>query len=88
MAVPQFLDAIESGETLDYIVFDYLAEITMSILARQRSLNANLGYAGDFVGAALKPYLERIAKHGVKIISNAGGSGPFRLRKLWMLAQI
>ena len=76
MAVPQFLDALDKGENLDYIVFDYLAEITMSILARQKNADPSKGYAADFIHSVLTPHLPRIAKHGVKLIANAGGVNP------------
>ena len=72
MATPQLL---ASGE-LDYIIYDYLAEITMSIMARARARDADKGYATDFIDSAMRPNLKEITRQGVKIIANAGGVNP------------
>ena len=61
---------------LHFIVYDYLAEITMGILARARVKDAKQGYATDFISAAMAPNLEEIGRQGVRIISNAGGVNP------------
>ena len=71
-ATPQLL----KDENVDFIVYDYLAEITMSIMARARAKNPDIGYALDFVSAAMKPNLKEIARQGVRIVSNAGGVNP------------
>ena len=71
-ATPQLL----KDENVDFIVYDYLAEITMSIMARARAKNPDAGYALDFVSAAMKPNLKEIARQGVRIVSNAGGVNP------------
>ena len=72
LALPQFL---AEGD-LDFIVFDYLAEITMSIMARAKAADPEKGYATDFVSAIVSPHLAAIAESGVKLISNAGGVNP------------
>ena len=72
MATPQLL----SGGQIDYLVYDYLAEITMSIMARAKAKDLSKGYATDFVDSVMRDNLESIAKSGVKIISNAGGINP------------
>jgi hypothetical protein len=63
------------GGPIDYLMMDYLAEVTMSIMQKQKSRDPRLGYARDFV-----PLMERIlpdlAAKGIKVTSNAGGVNP------------
>src|SRR5262245_52061282 len=59
-----------------YIVFDYLAELTMSILAAARAKNRDLGYATDFVDVVAREILARCRERGIRLIANAGGVNP------------
>src|SRR5436190_21962256 len=60
---------------IDYLVSDYLAEVTMSILAAQKLRNPQMGYATDFV-SVIGPLAREIADNGIKVITNAGGVNP------------
>jgi len=64
-----------TGGPVDYLMMDYLAEVTMSILQKQKSRDPSLGYAKDFI-----PQMERIlpivAERRIKITANAGGVNP------------
>src|SRR5499425_2094653 len=65
---------VEDGP-IDYLMLDYLAEVTMSIMQKQKSRDPNAGYARDFV-----PLMERIlpdvVAKGIRVTSNAGGVNP------------
>ena len=65
---------VEGGE-IDYLMLDYLAEVTMSILQKQKERDPKLGYARDFVGA-IESILPAVADRGVRVIANAGGVNP------------
>jgi hypothetical protein len=64
----------EGGE-IDYLMLDYLAEVTMSILQKQKERDPAMGYARDFVGA-IESVLPAITERGVRVIANAGGVNP------------
>jgi hypothetical protein len=63
------------GGPVDYLMMDYLAEVTMSIMQKQKSRDPKAGYARDFV-----PLMERIlpdlVRRGIRVTSNAGGVNP------------
>lgn len=60
---------------IDYLVMDYLAEVTMSIMQKQRMRNPDYGYARDFV-SVIEQILPEIDEEGVRVITNAGGVNP------------
>jgi hypothetical protein len=63
------------GGPVDYLMLDYLAEVTMSILQKQKERDPKMGYARDFIGA-IESVLTAITERGVRVIANAGGVNP------------
>lgn len=65
-----------ANHTLDYIVYEGLAEVTMAILTRAKLANPNAGYALDFIDPVLKTHLREIRQQGIRVVTNAGGINP------------
>ncbi|HEX8195503.1 MAG TPA: acyclic terpene utilization AtuA family protein [Pyrinomonadaceae bacterium] len=60
------------GGQIDYLMLDYLAEVTMSILQKQRARNPQMGYARDFVDL-MRQILPDIIEKNIRVTANAGG---------------
>jgi hypothetical protein len=68
------VDQVRKG-AIDYLMMDYLAEVTMSIMQKQRMRSPSMGYARDFV-TVIEQILPEIVAGKVRIVSNAGGVNP------------
>lgn len=70
---PEAIGQLVSKGEIDYLVFDYLAEVTMSLMARARAKAPESGYAPDFV-KALAPWLSDIKAKGSRSLPMQGGA--------------
>lgn len=67
------------GGPIDYLVMDYLAEVTMAILQKQKAKKPDAGYATDFL-VQMREVLPQCVARGIRIIANAGGVNPLACR--------
>jgi hypothetical protein len=65
---------VEAG--VDVLVFDYLAEITMALLAQARTRDPEAGFVPDFIDYVIRPHAKAITAQNIKLVANAGGVNP------------
>lgn len=75
---------VEKAE-IDYLVGDYLAEVTMALLARARAKSPEAGFIPDWL-ASVKPVLQPIREHGIRLVTNSGGMNPRAARDAFLAA--
>ena len=68
------VELVQRG-SIDYLTLDYLAEITMSIMQKQRARDPRYGYAHDFIGVMSRILADCVEKN-IKVVANAGGVNP------------
>jgi hypothetical protein len=68
------VDQVRNGP-IDFLMLDYLAEVTMSIMQKQRARDPSQGYARDFV-PLMAEILPDCARKGIRVVANAGGVNP------------
>src|ERR1700704_2071347 len=73
------VDQVRKGP-IDYLTLDYLAEVTMSILQKQRSRDPEAGYARDFVDVVDRVLPDLVGKN-IRLVANAGGLNPEACRR-------
>ncbi|ARP93685.1 acyclic terpene utilization AtuA family protein [Bordetella genomosp. 13] len=66
---------------IDYLILDYLAEVTMSILAKMKARDPAAGYATDFVTQVIAAHGRALAERRIKVVVNAGGVNPLACRQ-------
>ncbi|MFA5832839.1 MAG: acyclic terpene utilization AtuA family protein [Bacteroidota bacterium] len=72
------IDQVRKGQ-IDYMMLDYLAEVTMSIMQKQKLKDPKLGYAKDLI-SVFDTILPDIVRKGIKVITNGGGVNPIACR--------
>lgn len=75
---------VEKAE-IDYLVGDYLAEVTMALLARARAKSPEAGFIPDWL-ASVKPVLRPIRERGIRLVTNSGGMNPRAARDAFLAA--
>src|SRR5438045_4852991 len=78
----QFRRQVELGP-VDFVTLDFLAEVTMSIMQKQRARDPRAGFARDFI-SQVEETLSRLVDSGIRVISNAGGVNPLACRAALM----